>query len=140
MICLVSESSRAKKGPEDKMFGSDEHRLALYVLHELGVVPEHFETRTLFNEDCPGIPQVSFFEYKTSYYCLPISSYSYFFTISDNYRLLDDDILSSNFMCENFRVNFTSGWTYSLGTETLLPLSTLLPGNLRRWFSGKPTH
>ena len=63
MICPVSESSRAKKGPEDKMFGSDEHRLALYVLHELGVVPEHFETRTLFNEDCPGIPQVSLLIY-----------------------------------------------------------------------------
>lgn len=57
----TSESSRTKKSPEDKMFGSDEHRLALYVLHELGVVPEHFETRTLFNKDCPGIPQVLLF-------------------------------------------------------------------------------
>ena len=54
----VSESGRTKKAPDDKTLGSDEHRLALYVLHELGVVPEHFETRTLFNEDCPGIPQV----------------------------------------------------------------------------------
>ena len=29
----------------------------LQVLLRLGAVPEHIETRTLYNEDCPGIPQ-----------------------------------------------------------------------------------
>ena len=38
---------------------SERNQLALQVLHEYGVTPEHIETRTLYNDDCPGIPQVS---------------------------------------------------------------------------------
>lgn len=37
---------------------SERNELALQVLHKSGVTPEHIETRTLYNDDCPGIPQV----------------------------------------------------------------------------------
>ena len=37
---------------------TEKQQLALQALHELGAVPEHVETRTLYNDDCPGIPQV----------------------------------------------------------------------------------
>ena len=36
----------------------EKNRLALQVLHKLDVIPEHIESRTLYNDDCPGIPQV----------------------------------------------------------------------------------
>ena len=36
----------------------EKNQLALQVLHKLGVIPEHIESRTLYNDDCPGIPQV----------------------------------------------------------------------------------
>ena len=48
----TAESSPAKPA-------SERNQLALQVLHEYGVTPEHIETRTLYNDDCPGIPQVS---------------------------------------------------------------------------------
>jgi len=35
----------------------EKNRLALQVLHKLDVIPEHIESRTLYNDDCPGIPQ-----------------------------------------------------------------------------------
>ena len=38
---------------------TEKQQLALQALHELGAVPEHVETRTLYNDDCPGIPQVN---------------------------------------------------------------------------------
>ena len=37
---------------------SERNELALQVLHQSGITPEHLETRTLYNDDCPGIPQV----------------------------------------------------------------------------------
>ena len=38
--------------------GAKDERLCLYVLHEFNLVPEHIETRKLYNPIQPGVEQV----------------------------------------------------------------------------------
>ena len=46
------------KPPRARFLGSKKERLALYLLHTQGLVPEHVETRTLYSDSQPGIDQV----------------------------------------------------------------------------------
>jgi myoferlin len=50
-----------KKPPKNAHFGSKDERLCLYVLHEFNLVPEHVETRKLYNPIQPGMEQGSSF-------------------------------------------------------------------------------
>ncbi|KAM6185251.1 fer-1-like protein 5 [Rhynchocyon petersi] len=43
--------------PTAQHLGSKKERLALYLLHTQGLVPEHLETRTLYSDSQPGIDQ-----------------------------------------------------------------------------------
>uniref|UniRef100_A0A8C6CT22 Fer-1 like family member 5 n=1 Tax=Moschus moschiferus TaxID=68415 RepID=A0A8C6CT22_MOSMO len=45
------------KPPRARFLGSKKERLALYLLHTQGLVPEHVETRTLYSDSQPGIDQ-----------------------------------------------------------------------------------
>ncbi|XP_061067067.1 fer-1-like protein 5 [Eubalaena glacialis] len=45
------------KPPTARFLGSKKERLALYLLHTQGLVPEHVETRTLYSDSQPGIDQ-----------------------------------------------------------------------------------
>uniref|UniRef100_A0AC11DNX8 Fer-1 like family member 5 n=1 Tax=Ovis aries TaxID=9940 RepID=A0AC11DNX8_SHEEP len=45
------------KPPRARFLGSKKERLALYLLHTQGLVPEHVETRTLHSDSQPGIDQ-----------------------------------------------------------------------------------
>ncbi|XP_066123860.1 fer-1-like protein 5 [Saccopteryx bilineata] len=45
------------KTPAAHYLGSKKERLALYLLHTQGLVPEHVETRTLYSNSQPGIDQ-----------------------------------------------------------------------------------
>ena len=54
----LNGTSEAAKPAPVKLPASERNELAIQVLHQSGVTPEHIETRTLYNDDCPGIPQV----------------------------------------------------------------------------------
>ncbi|XP_075418791.1 fer-1-like protein 5 [Tenrec ecaudatus] len=45
------------KPPTAQNLGPKKERLALYILHTQGLVPEHLETRTLYSDSQPGIDQ-----------------------------------------------------------------------------------
>ncbi|XP_045139771.1 fer-1-like protein 5 [Echinops telfairi] len=45
------------KPPTAQNLGPKKERLALYILHTEGLVPEHLETRTLYSDSQPGIDQ-----------------------------------------------------------------------------------
>jgi len=53
----LNGTSEAAKPAPVKLPASERNELAIQVLHQSGVTPEHIETRTLYNDDCPGIPQ-----------------------------------------------------------------------------------
>lgn len=44
--------------PTARYLGPKKERLALYLLHAQGLVPEHLETRMLYSSSQPGIDQV----------------------------------------------------------------------------------
>ena len=60
----LNGTSEAAKPAPVKLPASERNELAIQVLHQSGVTPEHIETRTLYNDDCPGIPQVLQLEFK----------------------------------------------------------------------------
>ncbi|XP_063694280.1 myoferlin-like isoform X6 [Bolinopsis microptera] len=53
----LNGTSEAAEPAPVKLPASERNELAIQVLHQSGVTPEHIETRTLYNDDCPGIPQ-----------------------------------------------------------------------------------
>ena len=53
---MVSSEKTIIRNPH---VGAKDERLCLYVLHEFNLVPEHIETRKLYNPIQPGVEQVS---------------------------------------------------------------------------------
>lgn len=58
LMTLWSSSNLEPKPPTAQYLGPKKERLALYLLHTQGLVPEHVETRTLYSDSQPGIDQV----------------------------------------------------------------------------------
>ena len=60
------------------------------------MVPEHFETRTLYNDDCPGIPQVIVL----------------FYNLICNWVISADNLISADNFCDilNFQFDICTDW------------------------------
>ena len=65
---LYQLSDYEVKGKVHKDWGAADERLALYVLLDNKLVPEHIEQRTLYNPLRPEIAQVRFLLFSTLYY------------------------------------------------------------------------